>query len=201
MPNYNFAPITMMSLVDEKQIRAYAHPVRMSILEHLGREKQSVSGIARALGVHPANLTHHIKLLEKAGLIRLVEKRDTGKNLEKFYRAVAFHFTVNLAGEPLADKKTLALSILHDSLTAAIRALKGQPEAAAVFGLLKNLQLAPNDVPKFQLRLMKLLEEYEKRRPKDGATYTLNIGFYPGETVEGADGELFIRGEDPAPGK
>jgi len=191
----------MLPLSDEKQIRAYAHPARMNILEQLGREKQSVSGIARALGVHPANLTHHFKLLEKAGLIRLVEKRDTGKNLEKFYRAVAYHFTVNVAGEPLTDKKALALSILHDSLTAAIRSLKDQPEEAPVFGLLKNLELAPNDVQKFQLRLMKLLEEYEKRRPKDGFPYTVNISFYPGETAQGEGGELFIRGEDPKPEK
>jgi DNA-binding transcriptional ArsR family regulator len=199
MPNDNFTPVTMLALTEEKQIRAYAHPARMNILEQLGREKQSVSGIARALGVHPANITHHFKLLEKAGLIRLVEKRDTGKNLEKFYRAVAHHFTVNLAGEPLTDKKTLALSILHDSLTAALQALKSRPDEAAVFGLLKNLRLAPEDIPKFQMRLMKLLEEYEKRRPKNGGTYTVNIGFYPGETVEGEGGELFIRGEDPKP--
>ncbi len=199
MPNDNFTPVTMMSLTDDKQIRAYAHPARMNILEQLGREKQSVSGIARALGVHPANITHHFKLLEQAGLIRLVEKRDTGKNLEKYYRAVAYHFTVNLAGEPLTDKKTLALSILHDSLTAALHAVKDQGDEAAVFGLLKNLRLAPSDVPKFQLRLMKLLEEYEKHRPKDGAAYTVNISFYPGETGEGGDGELFIRGEDPKP--
>jgi DNA-binding transcriptional ArsR family regulator len=196
MLNDNFTPITILPLADEKQIRAYAHPARMNILEQLGREKQSVSGVARALGVHPANITHHFKLLEKAGLIRLVEKRDTGKNLEKFYRAVAFHFTVNLAGEPLTDKKTLVLSILHDSLTAAIRSLKDQPEEAPVFGLLKNLQLAPKDVPKFQLQLMKL-EDYEKRRPKGGFPFTVNIGFYPGEAADGEGGELFIRGEGP----
>ncbi|MBN2086450.1 MAG: helix-turn-helix transcriptional regulator [Anaerolineales bacterium] len=199
MPNDDFAPVTQMVLTEDKKIRAYAHPVRMNILEQLGREKHSISGIARALGVHPANITHHFKLLEQAGLIRLVEKRDTGKNLEKFYRAAAYHFSVNLAGEPLAGKKTLALSILHDSLTAALQAVKGQGDEAAVFGLLKNLRLAPGDVPKFQARLMKLVEEYEKRRPKDGAAYTVNISFYPGEPVAGEGGELFIREEGTKP--
>ncbi|MGB7537319.1 MAG: helix-turn-helix domain-containing protein [Anaerolineales bacterium] len=178
--------------MEETQIRAYAHPARMAILEQLGREKQSVSGIARTLGVHPANLTHHFKLLEKAGLIRLVEKRDTGKNLEKFYRAVAFHFTVNLAGETLTNKKVLALSLLHDNLTVAIQALKGQGDEAMVFGLLKSLKMKLEDVAKFQQRLMKLLEEFEKRPSKDGAPYTVNISFYPGEAVDGAGGELYI---------
>jgi DNA-binding transcriptional ArsR family regulator len=192
MANDDFAPVTMMTLSDDKQIRAYAHPTRMEILEQLGREKQSVSGIARALGVHPANLTHHFKLLEKTGLIRLVEKRDTGRNLEKFYRAAAHHFTVNLAGETLTNKKVLALSLLHDNLTEAIQALKGQGDEAITFGLLKNLKFKPEDAVKFQQRLMKLLEEYEKRAPKDGASYTVNISFYPGEEVDGEGGELFI---------
>jgi DNA-binding transcriptional ArsR family regulator len=187
----------MMPLTDDKQIRAYAHPTRMAILEQLGREKQSVSGIARTLGVHPANLTHHFKLLEKTGLIRLVEKRDTGKNLEKLYRAVAFHFTVNLAGETLTNKKVLALSLLHDNLTAAIQAMKGQDDEATVFGLMKSLKLKPEDVAKFQQRLMKLLEEYEKRASKDGAPYTVNISFYPGEAVDGAGGELYIGEGEP----
>ena len=193
MATNDFVPVTMMTLTDEEQIRAYAHPARMAILEQLSREKQSVSGIARTLGVHPANLTHHFKLLEKTGLIRLVEKRDTGKNLEKLYRASAHHFSVNLAGETLTNKKVLALSLLHDNLTAAIQALKGQGDEAITFGLLKSLKLKSEDAVKFQQRLMKLLEEYEKRASKDGAPYTVNISFYPGEAVDGEGGELFIR--------
>lgn len=182
-----------MALSDDKRIRAYAHPTRMTILERLGREKQSVSGIARVLGVHPANLTHHFKLLEKAGLIRLVERRDTGKNVEKMYRAAARHFTVNLAGESLDEKKLLALSLVHDNLTAAIQSLKGQDEGKAVFALLKNFRLRPEDIPGFQRKIIRLLEEYEKKRPPDGEAYTVNFSFYPGEPAEDAGGEVVIR--------
>ncbi len=87
MSNYDITPSTTLELNTNEQIRAYVNPTRMTILAMLAQEKQSVSGIARKLNVHPANLTHHFKLLEKVGLIKLVEKRETGKNLEKFYRA------------------------------------------------------------------------------------------------------------------
>ncbi len=197
MPNYDFTPVTMMALSDKNQIRAFIHPTRMSILEMLGREKQSVSGIARVLGVHPANLTHHFKLLEKTGLIKLVEKKDTGKNLEKMYRAVAYHFSVSLAGESLENKKVLALSILHDNLTAAIQALRSRGEEELVFGLLKDMRLGPEDAAAFQRRLMKLLDEYAARRPRDGAAYTVNISFYPGDAAPGSAQEIFIPGNDP----
>jgi len=33
-------------------------------------EKRTVTGVARLMQVHPANLTHHFKLLERVGLIR-----------------------------------------------------------------------------------------------------------------------------------
>jgi DNA-binding transcriptional ArsR family regulator len=184
-----------MALETEEKTRAYIHPTRMAILEMLAREKQSVSGIARTLGVHPANLTHHFKLLEKTGLIKLVEKRDTGKNLEKFYRAAAFHFTVNLVGESLENKKVLALSILHDHLTAALQALRSQADEQSVFGLLKNLQLSPGDVVRFQQKLMKVLDEFAARHPKDGAAYTVNISFYPGESYSAPEESITIREE------
>jgi DNA-binding transcriptional ArsR family regulator len=195
MANYDFTPVTMMTLSTEETVRAYVHPIRMSILEMLGREKQSVSGIARTLGVHPANLTHHFKLLEKAGLIKLVEKRDTGKNLEKLYRAVAYHFTVGLAGETIDNKKVLALSIVHDNLTAAIQSLKRQGDEKTVFGLLKNIRMNPEQIGRFYQKLTKLLEEFEKSHPKDGEAYTVNISFYPGEPADPAAGEVIIREE------
>jgi DNA-binding transcriptional ArsR family regulator len=184
MTNNDFSPVTMMTLSAEDKIRAYVHPTRMTILELLAREKQSVSGVARLLGVHPANLTHHFKILEKAGLIKLVEKRDTGKNLEKLYRAVAYHFIVNTAGEPLTNKKVLALSILHDNLTAALEMLRHQDDEQPVFGYLKGMRLRLEDVAKFNQKLVKLLDEFAARHPKDGAAYTVNISFYPGETEQ-----------------
>jgi DNA-binding transcriptional ArsR family regulator len=195
MSTDDLEPKAMLALSDNQQIRAYAHPTRMAILEVLGREKQSVSRVARILGVHPANLTHHFKLLERAGLIRLVEKRETGKNLEKLYRAAAVRFVVNLEGEPLDSKKALALSIARDNLNAAIQSLKGQDDGKSVFGLLKNFRMKPQDIARFHQKLTKLLEEFEKNRPSDGEAYTVNISFYPGEPVEPSGGEVSLREE------
>lgn len=196
MTNYEFTPVSMMALSEEEQIRAYVHPVRMSILDMLAKEKQSVTGVARELGVHPANLTHHFKLLERAGLIKLVEKRDTGKNFEKLYRAAAHHFTVNVAGEPLTDKKVLALSILHDNLAAAIQEQKHSTDDRTVFGYLKGMQLKPEDVARFHQKLVRLLDEFASRPAKGGTAYTLNVSFYPGVAGQGPERSVLIREGD-----
>jgi DNA-binding transcriptional ArsR family regulator len=196
MTNDDFTPLPTMPLSADEQIRAYIHPARMTILEHLGREKHSVSGVARLLGVHPANLTHHFKLLEKTGLIKLVEKRDTGKNLEKYYRAVACHFTVSLVEEPLVNKKALALSILRDNLAAAIQALKTQEDDQAVFGVLQTLHLGAEDIVQFQQKMAQLLDDFSANTAETGASYTLNISFYPGETGQQTAQEIVIGEEE-----
>jgi DNA-binding transcriptional ArsR family regulator len=196
MTSDDFVPVNVITLSGEDQIRAYIHPTRMTILERLAGEKQSVSGIARTLGVHPANLTHHFKLLEKAGLIKLVEKRDTGKNYEKLYRAAAYHFTVSTQGDSPANKKVLALSILHDNLTAAIEAQRAREDDSPVFGYVKEMRMSMEDIGRFHGKLVKLLDEFAARRPKDGKPYTVNVGFYPGESAEASGREVHIHADD-----
>ena len=87
-------PLPYYKLTKAPQIKGYIHPTRIVILKKLAEKKRTISGIARELEVHPANITHHFKLLEKTGLIKLVEKRDIGKTIEKYYRAIAYSYIV-----------------------------------------------------------------------------------------------------------
>lgn len=205
MSNDNpFTPAPSLALEDEGQIRAYVHPTRMTILAILAREAQTVTGVARELGVHPANLTHHVKRLEKTGLIRLVEKRDTGRNLEKYYRAVAHSFTVAPTGpaDPQAaglDQAVLALAILRDNLNAAILALKPArrpgPDLPYVLGLLAGARVRPEALEQFTQRLAGLVEEFGHLDDEAGQAYTLNLSLYPAETQALGDGQVRIGGE------
>lgn len=184
-----------MALTSEAQIRAYVNPTRMTILALLAQEKLSVSRVARQLGVHPANLTHHFKLLEKNGLIQLVEKRETGKNLEKYYRAAAYHFSVD-PGSETTSMSVLALSILHDNLTAALQALKRQPEEQNVLGLLKTVRLKADDLEQFQKRLLDLADEFVALSSPGGEThYSLNISLYPTQAGDQPAQEIYLRNE------
>ena len=178
MSNYDITPSQVQVIASHEQIRAYVNPTRMTILALLAQEKHSVSGVARRLGVHPANLTHHFKLLEKAGLIELVEKRDTGRNLEKYYRAKAYHFTVSPSNQ-LADQKLLALYILQDNLTTALQALSNQDDDRDVLAVLKTVRLRSEDVQKFEQKLLALAEAFEEHAAEAGVVYSLNASLYP----------------------
>ncbi len=196
MSNDSFTPAPALALTTHEQIRAYVHPTRITILAMLAAEPQTITGVARQLGVHPANITHHFRQLEKAELIRLVEKRETGRNLEKYYRAAAYHFTVSPPEGKPASQGILALAILRDNLTAAIQALKAKENNdetnIAVLGLLTTARLRQKDLVRFVTRLQEVRQEFSALHAETGEMYNLNISLYPGEKESPPKQEIFI---------
>lgn len=192
MYNDNFVPEQIKILSTERQIKAYVHPVRMSIVDLLAEKKRTVSDVAKKFGVHPATITHHFKLLEKINLIKLVEKRDTGRNLEKYYRAVAFDFEVKLRKDEPVNKTVLGLSILRNSLSAAIKEVSDE-DSKPVIALMESARIKSKDVPKFQKKLMSLLKSFRSCDSGAGEAYTLSIGFYPDYTYRDSKKEIYIK--------
>ena len=195
MSNYESQPTATMILSTDEQIRAYVNPTRMTILAYLAKEKQSVSMIAAQLKVHPANLTHHFKLLEKAGLIKLVEKRETGKNLEKLYRAAAFQFIVDAENET-TNKQVLGLIILRDNLNASIQALKNQPADKDVLAVIKTVCIEEHALARFGKRLLDLANEFGNSSSDKGEVYSLNASLYPTDAGNVPAQEISIRADE-----
>jgi len=88
---------------------------RLSILRLLMAEPATLSQLGLILGEHPARVRHHLKLLEKAGLVELVETRVVHGFVEKYYRARAHAFYFQdmiLPDNP--DRETIAIMGSHD---------------------------------------------------------------------------------------
>jgi predicted transcriptional regulator len=157
----------------------------------LAAKKRTVSNVARELGVHPANITHHFKLLEKVGLIRLVERRDIGKNIEKYYQSVARNFVVSFEKPGKSSKKVLALSILRNDLSTAISTVR-KNDQNEVIALIKIARILPRDVKPLQKKIMKLIREFTRYDSVKGKAYTINISVYPNETDYVSHEEIII---------
>jgi len=71
------------------QIKLLADPRRLKILRQLMAAPASLTQLGLVLGEHPAWVRHHLKQLEKAGLVEIVETRISSGVVEKFYRARA----------------------------------------------------------------------------------------------------------------
>ena len=72
-----------------EQLRAMADQLRLSILQRLLGRAMTVTQLGEALGIAPAKAHYHVRELERVGLVRLVQTREKGGILEKYYRAVA----------------------------------------------------------------------------------------------------------------
>lgn len=191
MTNEDLTPKPLIQLREQNQIKAYVHPTRIAILRMLAAKKRTVSSVAKELGVHPANITHHFKLLERVGLVKLVEKRDIGKNIEKYYRSIAHNFVVNVERTGKINRKALALSILRNDLSTAISTIK-KNDKHQVVTVIRIARITPRDIKIMQSKIMKLVREFARFDSAKGKTYTLNISAYPNETDYVSRAEIII---------
>ena len=78
-----------------EQLKILSDPRRLSILRLLMASSATLSQLGQVLGEHPARVRHHLKQLERAGLIELTETHMVRGFVEKYYRATARAFIFN----------------------------------------------------------------------------------------------------------
>lgn len=95
-------PIDMrdvMIIKDPKIAKLLADKTRRDILRLLSIRELSICQIAKILNKNISSIVHHIKKLERAGLVELSRKSVKGNVVEKFYRASARRFIVSFSLE------------------------------------------------------------------------------------------------------
>jgi len=81
---------------DPRRAAALLDPLRLRLLERLA-EPNSASGLARRLRLPRQKLNYHLRELEKAGLVELVEERRKGNCIERVVRATAVSYVIDPA--------------------------------------------------------------------------------------------------------
>ncbi|MFP4114587.1 MAG: ArsR/SmtB family transcription factor [Spirochaetota bacterium] len=169
---------THRTLSTDAEISAYLHRTRMDILAALRDGPATGSQIAERLGVHPANLTRHIRILRNAGLVRLERTRDTGRNLEKYYAATAFSFDVAPEADRLTAPHKKALAFARSDLSAAMSALSDDDERP-VLCLVSDVTLDPNRLNDFRRAFEDLVASFKEDGSASAAPYRTNLSVYP----------------------
>ncbi len=81
-------PAEVFWIEDAETLELLGDPLRLEMLETLF-EPRSVTEVADLVRVPRTRLYHHVKLLEEAGLIRVVSTRDVGALTERLYQVTA----------------------------------------------------------------------------------------------------------------
>lgn len=157
-----------------EQLRAIADLLRVRIIDLLRNQPMTVTQLGDALGIAPAKAYYHVRELEKVGLLRLVETREKGGILEKYYQPVAREITVekSLLSAPPLEAITVMESLLgqiQDGFLRAFRhALEHKDEKPGISIGFSRLYLTPAEQEQLGRQLAELFRPYEQQRGGQG---------------------------------
>jgi len=114
--------------VSPTQIKVLSDPSRLRILTMLFEREASITGLARALGLTPATVHHHVTRLRQAGLIRPTRQETRGNLVETYYEMPAKGIDSSKVWDELKDEDKVAyrlavLGMLKGMINAAMSAI------------------------------------------------------------------------------
>ena len=181
------------SVSEPESLQALGHPLRVRILEAL-REPDSAAGVARRIGQSRQNVNHHLKGLERAGLVEHVGERRSGNFIEELYRAAASTFLVSpraawggrrraeALGEQLSLRQLFELGERLQRDTAALldrAAFDGETIASASVEAEVGFESAAARAAFMNEYLAALGPLLKKYGHHEGARYRVAVGVYP----------------------
>jgi len=190
-PDYEFSH-DILEVRDPEQFKAVGDLTRSRIIGLLTEKAATTSQLAEALGQPKGSIGHHLKVLEKVGLIRVVRTRQVRAITEKYYGRTArlfdFREIEDIPGVELFFLMRLAMrEAVNEYVT---------PESVAGFEDITTLGHArvPADrAQEFADRVKELAEEFRslKRVPGErvygfiGGVYLTDLPEIPAEEEEG----------------
>lgn len=149
---YDYEAEETLVVSEPQQLRALADDLRAGVISLLRSRARSTQELARELGIPKGTIGHHLKVLERAGLVRVVRTRQVRAVTEKFYGRTAHLFL--FAAEDKADERGVGASLFRQ----AAREIDVSPNVAT-FGQ-AMARLAPKDVARLEKRLKRLMNDF-----------------------------------------
>ena len=107
-------------LKDLEQIKAITQQYRLSILEAFDNQPKSAKQIAEILDEPHGRVNYHIKILEKVGIVELVQEVTKLGVVEKYYCPVAYKMIIDSNAVTLDDEMADSISNVSVAFFAGI---------------------------------------------------------------------------------
>ena len=151
-----FRPVPFQIVSDPRQLKAFTDPLRNSVLRILCERAATNQQLAVAIGAPQARVLYHVRFLVDVDLIRLVEERIRGGNVEKYYRATALLFALR----PGPDDATAVSSAIFGAVLQDLALSEARWPDEPPNWEIRRSRLAPDRREQFRLRLNALIAEY-----------------------------------------
>jgi DNA-binding transcriptional ArsR family regulator len=133
------------------------------------------------LGIPKGTVGHHLKVLEKAGLIHVVRTRKVRALTEKYYGRVARLFVLKGTDSAPDDLRGGAITamMLRQAADEAIASGAVEKDTSAFI----HVRLSPADVKRFQRRLNRLIADFHRDEDPEGEMHALAYALFHSTTV------------------
>ena len=158
------------------QLRALSDEVRGRIIALLRERAASASELGGLLNMPKGTVGHHLKVLERAGLVHVVRTRRVRAVTEKYYGRVARLFIIK-SGDERDDE--LVHGVAANSFRNAAAELAASADIATHASL--HVRLDPADVRRFERRLEKLVDDVRAAENFEGEAWGFAGALYRSE--------------------
>ncbi len=140
-------------LTEPEQVKAIADPTRTQILQVLDDRPASAKQLAGLLDMTHGKVGHHLKVLERYGLIEVVEERPVRAVTEKLYGLTYGRLRIRLTGNTETDP----LTFLFEQASREAAPAAQQPFAAR---RLYSVRMSESHAAEFADRFLQLADEF-----------------------------------------
>lgn len=174
LPSPDYEADDVLVVKEPEQLRALGDDRRSRIVVLLRDRAASTTELSEKLGLPKGTVGHHLKVLEKAGLVRVVRTRQVRALTEKFYGRTARLFLFKNSDEDAEDMRNVAAASLR---SAAEEMLPIGEDDGTTFAVVRaRLTLA--DARRLERRLEKLVADFRAAESAEGADYGISVALY-----------------------
>ncbi|MET9022794.1 winged helix-turn-helix domain-containing protein [Actinopolymorpha sp. NPDC004070] len=163
-------------LTTAEQVRAISDPLRTTLLGLLHERAATVTELAAAVKRPKSTVAHHVNLLVRAGLLRVVRTRRVRAIEERYYGRTARMFYVGL-GRQSADGDTLP----HDfnDFEVAAKESAAAYEDGRMRAFLRHARIPEERAKEFWRRVDQVIHEFDQLPRAGDTVYGFAVGLYP----------------------
>jgi len=174
LPSPDYEADDVLVVREPEQLKALGDDLRSKIVILLRDRAASTTELATKLGLPKGTVGHHVKVLEKAGLIQVVRTRQVRAMTEKVYGRTARLFLFKSTDTDAEDVWNVAATSLR---RAAEEMLPIGSDSQTTFGVVRA-RLSDADARRLVRRLEKLIDDFRAADGPDGDEYGLAAAFY-----------------------
>lgn len=166
----------VLVLKDLEQIKAVSQQYRLEILEAFDNKAKTAKQIAEIMDEPHGRVNYHIKMLEKVGIIELVEEVTKFGVVEKYYAPVAVKLIIDSNAVMLDDEMSdsinkVSLAFFENisrEFYSSFENLTGGPTRKISYAV--DYYLTDDEAKELYDRLSKIVDEYlvGKEEPREG---------------------------------